>query len=171
MDEAKVWVAIGRASDFFGPRVLASAVGEQVFGRLLLARALRWPETPINCTRTHTHQTSEKDWPSSASRRRHWAGTWHLPNTETTTTREFVQTVFEEVGRPARIQAAPKFVLRTLGLFNPALRETIEMLYEFEDPFIVNHSRFARTFGDHATPLREAIGRTVRWYRDERPTA
>ena len=29
----KVRVAIGRASDFFGPRVLASAAGEQVFGR------------------------------------------------------------------------------------------------------------------------------------------
>src|SRR3712207_2220463 len=29
----KVRVAIGRASDFFGPRVIASAAGEQVFGR------------------------------------------------------------------------------------------------------------------------------------------
>src|SRR5215213_27490 len=29
----RVQVAIGRASDFFGPRVLASAAGEQVFGR------------------------------------------------------------------------------------------------------------------------------------------
>src|SRR5215207_2852318 len=29
----RVRVAIGRASDFFGPRVLASAAGEQVFGR------------------------------------------------------------------------------------------------------------------------------------------
>src|SRR5215212_2872304 len=29
----RVQVAIGRASDFFGPRVIASAAGEQVFGR------------------------------------------------------------------------------------------------------------------------------------------
>jgi nucleoside-diphosphate-sugar epimerase len=29
----RVRVAIGRASDFFGPRVIASAAGEQVFGR------------------------------------------------------------------------------------------------------------------------------------------
>jgi hypothetical protein len=28
----KVRVAIGRASDYFGPRVLVSAAGEQVFG-------------------------------------------------------------------------------------------------------------------------------------------
>ncbi|MBA2274461.1 MAG: NAD-dependent dehydratase, partial [Actinobacteria bacterium] len=71
----------------------------------------------------------------------------------------------------ARIQAASKILLRTLGLFDSALRQTIEMLYEFEEPFIVDHSRFARAFGNHATPLREAIGQTVRWYRDERPAA
>jgi len=94
-----------------------------------------------------------------------------VPSPETTTTREFVQTVFQEVGKPPRIQVAPKLVLRALGLFNPALHQTIEMLYEFEESFTVDHSRFARAFGDHATPLREAIERTVRWYRDERPTA
>ena len=77
--------------------------------------------------------------------------------------------IFEEVGKPARVQAAPKIVLRALGLFNPPLRETIEMLYEFEEPFIVDHSDFTRTFGDQATPLREAIQRTVRWYREQRP--
>jgi nucleoside-diphosphate-sugar epimerase len=29
----------------------------------------------------------------------------------------------------------------------------------------MDHSNFARTFGDHATPLEEAIRQTVRWYR------
>jgi nucleoside-diphosphate-sugar epimerase len=76
--------------------------------------------------------------------------------------------IFEEVGKPARIQAPPKIVLRALGLFNPVIRETIEMRYEFEEPFVLDTSDFTRTFGDHATPLREAIQRTVRWYREER---
>jgi nucleoside-diphosphate-sugar epimerase len=77
--------------------------------------------------------------------------------------------IFEEVGKPARIQAPPKIVLRVLGLFNPILRETIEMRYEFDEPFIVDDSDFKRTFGDQATPLREAIQHTVQWYREERP--
>jgi nucleoside-diphosphate-sugar epimerase len=93
---------------------------------------------------------------------------WHLPSPETLTTRQFVEMIFEEVGKPARVQAAPKIVLRALGLFNPAIRETIEMLYEFEEPFVVDASRFEREFGGQATPLREAIQRTVRWYREER---
>jgi hypothetical protein len=39
------------------------------------------------------------------------------------------------------------------------------MLYEFEEPFVVDHSDFERAFGMSATPLRQAIGETVRWYR------
>jgi nucleoside-diphosphate-sugar epimerase len=76
--------------------------------------------------------------------------------------------IFEEVGKPARIQAAPKIVLRAMGLFNPGMREMIEMLYEFEEPFVVDHSKFEQAFGEQATPLKEAIGETVRWYRSKR---
>jgi nucleoside-diphosphate-sugar epimerase len=94
---------------------------------------------------------------------------WHLPSPETLTTRQFVEMIFEEVGKPARIQAAPKIVLRALGLFNPGMREMIEMLYEFEEPFVVDDSKFEQAFGEHATPLREAIGDTVRWFRSRRP--
>jgi hypothetical protein len=43
------------------------------------------------------------------------------------------------------------------------------MLYEFEEPFVIDHSKFERAFGEHATPLGEAIGYTVRWYRGKRP--
>jgi nucleoside-diphosphate-sugar epimerase len=45
----------------------------------------------------------------------------------------------------------------------------IEMLYEFEEPFGVDHSKFEQAFGEHATRLEEAIGETVRWYRSKRP--
>jgi nucleoside-diphosphate-sugar epimerase len=94
---------------------------------------------------------------------------WHLPSPETLTTRQFVEMIFEEVDKPARTQAAPKFLLRAMGLFNLGIRETIEMLYEFEEPFVVDHSKFEEAFGEHATPLKEAIGETVRWYRSKRP--
>jgi nucleoside-diphosphate-sugar epimerase len=94
---------------------------------------------------------------------------WHLPSPETVTTRQFVEMIFEEVGKPTRVQAAPEILLRAMGLFNPALCEILEMLYEFEEPFVVDDSRFEREFGEQATPLREAIQRTVCWYREERP--
>jgi nucleoside-diphosphate-sugar epimerase len=165
----KVRVAIGRASDSFGPRVLTSAAGEQVFGRAVEGKSAQVagdPDQPH--TYTYTPDIG-KGLVILGEREEALGQAWHLPSPETVTTREFVERIFEEVGKPARIQAAPKILLRALGLFSPALREIFEMLYEFEEPFVVDDSSFEREFGERATPLREAIQRTVRWYREERP--
>jgi nucleoside-diphosphate-sugar epimerase len=165
---AKVRVAIGRASDFFGPRVLASAAGEQVFGRAIEGKSAQVAGDPDQ-PHTYTYAPDIGRGLVILGEREEALGrAWHLPSPETVTTREFVGMLFEEVGKPARIQAAPKILLQVLGLFNPPLRETIEMLYEFEEPFVVDHSDFTRTFGENATPLGEAIWETVRWYREHR---
>ena len=165
----RVRVAIGRASDFFGPRVLASAAGEQVFDRAVEGKSAQVAGDPDQ-PHTYTYAPDIGRGLVILGEREEALGqAWHLPSPETVTTREFVEMIFEEVGKPARLQAAPKIVLRALGIFNPPLRETIEMLYEFEEPFVVDDSRFEREFGEQATPLREAIQRTVRWYREERP--
>jgi nucleoside-diphosphate-sugar epimerase len=165
----KVRVAIGRASGSFGPRVLTSAAGEQVFGRAVEGKSAQVAGDPDQ-PHTYTYVPDiGKGLVILGEREEALGQAWHLPSPETVTTREFVGMIFEEAGKPARVQTAPKIVLRAMGLFNPGIRETIEMLYEFEEPFVVDDSRFEREFGEQATPLREAIQRTVRWYREERP--
>ena len=165
----KVRVATGRASDFFGPRVLVSAAGEQVFGRAVEGKGAQVAGDPDQ-PHTYTYMPDIGRGLVILGEREEALGqAWHLPSPETVTTREFVETIFEEVGKPARVQAAPKILLRAIGLFNPGIRETIEMLYEFEEPFVVDHSKFERAFGEQATPLKEAVGETVRWYHSKRP--
>ena len=56
-------------------------------------------------------------------------------------------------------------MVRLIGLRNPMVREMLEMLYEFEEPFVVDHRRFEAAFGNHATPLDQAIDKTVAWYQ------
>ena len=41
------------------------------------------------------------------------------------------------------------------------------MLYEFEEPFILDHSKYVGAFGDHSTPLAQAAATTVDWYRSQ----
>src|SRR5262249_40585840 len=95
---------------------------------------------------------------------------WHLPNAPTVTTRQFVEMIADDAGQPTvKIQSAPKLALKAIALFNPILREVAEMLYEFEEPFVVDSSKFERTFNEHATPLREAIHETVVWFRANPP--
>ena len=90
---------------------------------------------------------------------------WHLPAAETLTTRQFISLVCDAAGHEPNIAPSPKLIMTVLGLFNPAVREVLKVLYEFEEPFIVDHSKFERAFGADVTPHREAITETLEWYR------
>ncbi len=90
---------------------------------------------------------------------------WHIPNAPTLTTRQMLTLFFEEAHLPPRMGSVPELLLRTLALFNPLLREVTEMLYEFNEPSIVDSSAFVHAFGDIATPNREAVQQTLAWYR------
>ena len=89
---------------------------------------------------------------------------WHVPNAEPVTTRQFVQMVFTELGRPPRLRAAPRWGLVLASLFNPTVRAVREQLYQSERPWLVSSRRFEQAFGWRATALQEAIHATALWF-------
>lgn len=91
---------------------------------------------------------------------------WHVPNDRLTITQqEIMEIFFEEIGRPVKINAMNRDRLMADSLIHPEARELLEMMYRFEKPFVVDCSKFERTFNVSATPMREAVWRTVAWYR------
>ena len=54
------------------------------------------------------------------------------------------------------------------GLFNRQIREAREVLYQFEQPFEMDASKFERTFGASVTPLREGIRQTLATFQATR---
>ena len=90
---------------------------------------------------------------------------WHLPGPQTVTTRALLDLVAAEVGHPVAIRALPKLAVRALGLVNPMMRELAEMAYEFDQPFVLDTSKYQSAFGAAGTPLADAIAATVAWYR------
>jgi nucleoside-diphosphate-sugar epimerase len=92
---------------------------------------------------------------------------WHLPSPETHTTREVIGLVYQAAGTEPRFKVTPAWQMRALGLVNRTVREINEMRYEFDEPFIVDASCAETELGLHATPLADAVERTVRWYRTQ----
>ena len=71
-------------------------------------------------------------------------------------------------------KSLPKLAVRGLGLVNPMLRELAETYYQFGEPFVLDTSKYQAAFGAAGTPLAEAIGATMAWYRartSTRPSA
>lgn len=163
--DGTVEASIGRASDFFGPRVLFSAMGDRVFPAALAgkpAKLLPSADTP------HTY-TYVEDFAAAlillGERDEAQGQVWHVPSAEAVTTRRLVETIFEQAGHPARIQVAPKALVRALGLVNGTMKALGERLYQTEQPFVVDHSKYQAAFGTEPTPTAEAVKQTLDWYR------
>jgi hypothetical protein len=67
----------------------------------------------------------------------------------------------------ARALVGSGLLLRILGLTNPVLRESVEMLYEFNEPYLIDGSKYTIAFGGIPTSHQEALRRTVAWYRKQ----
>lgn len=161
--------AIGRASDFFGPHVLLSQVGERVFGHALAGKPASLLGNP-DLLHTYTFIDDFAAGLITLGEREEALGeAWHVPNDETVSTREFAARVFAEVGATPRLRVLPRALLDLLAVFNPTLRAVREVVYQLEQAFVVDHSKFARAFGARPTAQEEAIRQTVTWYRERRP--
>jgi len=165
-EAGRVRAAIGRGSDFFGPDAHLSTVGDRVFARASAgeaAQVLGNPDVPHTVTYI---EDFARALVTLGEREEALGQVWHVPNPETVTMRRFVQLVFEAIGRPSRLRAAPRWGIALAAVFNPTLRAVKEQLYQSERPWVVDSSRFEGSFGWRATPLPEAVATTVAWFRD-----
>jgi nucleoside-diphosphate-sugar epimerase len=161
----RVRTATGRASDFFGAGVRGSSLGERVFGNAVAGRRVDFigdPDLP------HTYSYVPDIVAGLAvlgTDPRAEGGVWHLPGPRTATTRLVLDVIAEQVGHPVAVRNVPQPVLCAMGLVSPLMRGLAEMRYQFEEPFILDTTRFETAFGAAGTPLETAVTETLAWYR------
>jgi nucleoside-diphosphate-sugar epimerase len=165
--EGKLRVTAGRGSDFFGAWGLpTAAMGERTFYPLLHGKAANLVGN-IDLPHTHTYIPDfGKALVILGERNEADGQAWHVPNDNPRVTqRQMVEMIAAEMNIQPKMSAMGKTMMWIGGLFIPEAKEMVEMMYEFEQPFIVDSSRFESTFGVKATPLKEAIRETVAWYK------
>ena len=167
----RVRIAIGRASDFFGAGVTAgSTLGERVFGNALAGRRADFIGNP-DLPHTYSYVPDIAAGLATLGTDARAAGqVWHLPGPQTVTTRALLDLVAGQVGHPVAIRSVPKLAVRALGVINPTMRALAEMAYEFDEPFVLDTSKYQTTFGAGGTPLAAAVAATVAWYRTQTST-
>jgi nucleoside-diphosphate-sugar epimerase len=162
----RVRIAIGRASDFFGPGVTeGSTLGERVFGNALAGRRADFIGNPA-LPHTYSYVPDIAAGLATLGTDPRAAGeVWHLPGPPTVTTRALLDLVAGEVGHPVAVRSVPKLAVRALGLVNPMLRGLAELSYQFDEPFVLDSSKYESAFGAAGTSLADAVAATVAWYR------
>ena len=165
--EGRVQVTAARGGNFFGPWGTSSTMGARAFHPLLSGK----PAQLIGRTDLPHSHTYVKDFGRALVILGERGGAdgqaWHVPNDQPTMSQgELVRMFAEEAGVEPKVSSMGKLMMAIGGLFIPEAKETIEIMYEFDKPFIVDSSKFEKTFGMKATPIREAIRETVNWYKD-----
>jgi nucleoside-diphosphate-sugar epimerase len=163
----KLRITAGRGSDFFGPWGLpTAAMGERTFYPMLHGKAANLVGD-VDAPHTHTYIPDfGKALVILGERTEADGQAWHVPNDlPRVTQREMLTMIAEEMGVPPKFSAMGKTMMWIGGLFISEAKEMVEMMYEFEQPFVVDSSRFETTFGMQATPMKEAIKETVAWYK------
>jgi len=158
-------VAIGRAADFFGPGATLSAIfGERFFRRVLEGKAgesFGDPDMPHSDSYVPDVAAGLVALGTSSSAE----GVYMLPVQPAETTRAVMQRFYRVLGKDLGVARVPTWALRAMGLFNPTVRELVEMIYQWEQPFAVDDARARAEFGLAPTPWDDAVAATVAWGR------
>jgi len=161
----KIRAAIGRASNFFGPddtAVTSFAIRPALSGKAInLMGKMDQPHTfsyiadfgkLLATLGTHEEALGQ---------------IWFAPSPAPVTQTQLVKIMEEEIGQKVKVMAAGKMMLSMLGLFMPTLRESVEMLYEWEKPFIMDSSKAEKAFGWQGTSLKDAMRATIDWCKEK----
>lgn len=162
MRSGNLQAMIVRSADFYGPGAVQSFPHATVFARLKAGKTPQWIGNP-DTVHTFTFTPDAGQAVAVLARSTEAYGqTWHLPTTkEPLTGTDFVRLACELAGQPFKLQVAPRWMLKLMGIFMPVLRENEEMMYQFEYDYRFDSSKIESAFGLQPTSYRQGIYKSL----------
>ena len=156
----------GRASDFYGPGGTLTGLGDYFWPRAL-ARKTAYSPHPLDAIHTY-HYIPDVAAGLAAlgcAETDVYGHPWMLPCAPAGTLRDLVARLARKLGREINAAQVPRWIVKTMGIVMPLMRELDEMLYQWEEPFVVDDHRFRERFRVVSTSVDEAAEHTVEWAR------
>lgn len=156
----RVRVTIGRASDFYGPQANSAPMFLVVTPALRGRRASWLGSLDASHTLNYLPDVA-RGLVTLGDREESVGGIWHLPADAPVTGRQFIEMVFQELGQRPRMGLIRRPLMLVLAPFSAMVRESLEVLYQFERPFVMDARKFEKAFGRQVTPHRQALRQTL----------
>lgn len=161
MDDVKAGklnALIARSADFYGPDNEKSFVIEMVYKNLKKGKRPYWF---IDADKKHSFTYT----PDAAKATAMLGNTidaynqvWHLPTDRNVLTgREFIELFTREMNVKDKLMVIPQWLLGLMGIFIPVLRESREMMYQYEADYFFDSSKFEKRFNFKPTTYQDGI--------------
>ena len=158
----KLRVTIGRLSDYYGPNGPNTTVSALVLDKAIAGKAMQWPGV--------LHAPHTLHFLPDAARALILLGNsddadgkiWHLPAAPAIDGGAFMDLVNQNLVTKVKCKTMSTTMMRIGGLFSKEAKETVECMYQWSAPFVIDASAFTNTFGPFViTPHTEAVRRTI----------
>jgi nucleoside-diphosphate-sugar epimerase len=149
---------IARSADFYGPSCRNGVANLLVFDKLAKGKRAQWIGSESVAHSFTFAPDIGRALVSLMDSERAWNQTWHLPTASPALTgKQFVALAASELGGDARCQVISRTMLKMGGLFDANARESLEMVYQNEFPYVFDSSKFVKAFELPPTAYEEGI--------------
>lgn len=165
-EKGEVNALIARGADFYGPGVAGSYLTQTVLKNLIKGKNPQWlGKTDVIHNFSYSRDIGKAlailgNTPDAFNQ------IWHLPAAEEKLTpREWIELMMKAMNKEKKIKSIPTFMMGTLGLFIPVLKELKDISYQLDNDYYLNSSKFNRRFNfkptDPETGIREMVSAGV----------
>jgi nucleoside-diphosphate-sugar epimerase len=149
---------ITRSADFYGPDNKSSALNMMVVENLMKGKKAQ-AFGDINKIHTYTFTPdAAKATAQLGNTEDAYNQVWHVPTTKSLMTNlQWMELIADELKVDLKIQALPNWFIKILGLFIPIMKEFPEMMYQYEQDYVFDSSKFENRFNWAATNPKEGI--------------
>jgi len=161
LDEVKkgsLTALIARSADFYGPETQNSFLNVMVFDNLRKGKSAQLMITKnLKHSLTYTPDAG-KATALLGNTLTAFNQTWHLPtDSNVLTGQQIVEIAAKELNIKAKITVLPRFMVQIAGIFNPIIRESVEMLYQYDSDYIFDSGKFDKAFAFNKVLYKDGI--------------
>lgn len=157
MKRGDIRISIGRCAGFYGKNVTHSMFNQVIVKRILAGKKANWL---IDANKKHSLTLVDDAAKAIAilgNTNSAYNQVWHLPTDTAYTANELVQKISVLIDKPAKLQVATRKFISFLKWFIPDVKESEELLYQFERDYVFNSSKFQNAFGIKPTPIQKGL--------------
>jgi nucleoside-diphosphate-sugar epimerase len=156
--EKRIQAVIGRSADFYGPNAVNSALYTSFLERMLRGKA---PQSLSKQGIKHTYAFSLDNGDALvrlALDATTYGEVWHLPVGDAVTVDYMLELMNNCLNTAFKVSYLGTATTTILSLFIPIIKEVKEMLYQFDNTYIMSDAKFRQHFPDFSsTPYPEGI--------------
>ncbi len=162
-EQGNIKAIIARAPDFYGPETPLSFVNIMVFDNFKKGKKAQWF---LDLYKKHSLIYTPDAGKATAmlgNTETAYNQVWHLPTDKNVLKgKEFIELAAKAMNTKPEVMVVKKWMVKMLGLFNKAIKESYEMLYQNEYDYLFDSTKFEKEFNFRPTSYEQGINETAK---------